>query len=66
MDRITVIAEPTPEEEQLVVMRFRAWFRDPDALTLILHKPGARLATDDAGVVRLECDGRDLRPVQTC
>lgn len=65
MDSISVICEPTADEEALVVMRFRAWFRDPDALTLIIHKRGAELAEPE-GTVRLECGPADLQPVQTC
>jgi hypothetical protein len=41
MPLVRLIADPKLENEQAAVLKFRAWFNDPEATSLVLHKTGA-------------------------
>lgn len=57
------------DPEADAVLRFRAWMRDPDALTFIVHKPGSQWEAPNGRQMVIGPDG-EPRPreqaVATC
>ena len=48
---VRVIADVTEDQEADAVLRFRAWMRDPDTYTFIVHKVGAHYQQDGREMV---------------